>query len=434
MNVTGIIAEYNPFHNGHAFHIEETRKNTDADYCIAVISGSFVQRGAPALVNKYDRTKMALEHGIDLVIELPVIAATSSAETFAQGGVCLLDSLGVVSHISFGAEINTTADIDMLDKLADFFAFEPSAFQKYLELELKSGCSFPAARAKAAVLCLQQMASHSMNTDTVAQLERLLASPNNILAIEYKKAIQRYDCKLVSSIVSRNGAGYHDANTDTELASASALRKYIFQNNPCHTDMSVPLNQMLIRTVPDGVRKLLMTAYKTHALLQEDDFSDLLYYELRRKFLHSAFSDSDTECSDLEKRIANNLETFTCWSDFVSNLKTKNQTYTAISRHLLHAFLGIDAELLATAKSYCYAPYARILGFRKDASPLLKELQEHSRIPLLRKIAKEKQTLTPEQQNLLDLDVYATDLYNRILFSKTGIQRKNEYRQPLIIL
>ena len=103
MNVTGIIAEYNPFHNGHAFHIEETRKNTDADYCIAVISGSFVQRGAPALVNKYDRTKMALEHGIDLVIELPVIAATSSAETCAQGGVCLLDSLGVVSHISFGA-------------------------------------------------------------------------------------------------------------------------------------------------------------------------------------------------------------------------------------------------------------------------------------------------------------------------------------------
>ena len=151
MNVTGIIAEYNPFHNGHAFHIEETRKNTGADYCIAVISGSFVQRGAPALVNKYDRTKMALEHGIDLVIELPVIAATSSAETFAQGGVCLLDSLGVVSHISFGAEANTTSDIDMLDKLADFFAFEPPAFQKYkIRMQFsscpgKSSCSLFAA-------------------------------------------------------------------------------------------------------------------------------------------------------------------------------------------------------------------------------------------------------------------------------------------------
>lgn len=122
--------------------------------------------------------------------------------------------------------------------------------------------------------------------------------------------------------------------------------------------------------------------------------------------------------------IANNLETFTCWSAFVSDLKTKNQTYTAISRHLLHAFLGIDAEQLAAAKSYHYAPYARILGFRKDASPLLKELQAHSQIPLLRKIAKEKQTLTPQQQNLLDLDVYATDLYNRMLFSKTGTNEK----------
>ena len=268
MNVTGIIAEYNPFHNGHAFHIEETRKNTDADYCIAVISGSFVQRGAPALVNKYDRTKMALEHGIDLVIELPVIAATSSAETFAQGGVCLLDSLDVVSHISFGAEANTTSDIDMLDKLADFFAFEPPAFQKYLDLELKSGCSFPAARAKAAVLCLQQMAFDSMNTDTVAQLERLLASPNNILAIEYMKAIRRQNLKLTPSVVTRNGAGYHDTDTDTELASASALRKFIFQDNSCQETDPEALNQMLTRTVPDSVRELLLTAHKNHTFLK----------------------------------------------------------------------------------------------------------------------------------------------------------------------
>ena len=434
MNVTGIIAEYNPFHNGHAFHIEETRKNTDADYCIAVISGNFVQRGAPALVNKYDRTKMALENGIDLVIELPVIAATSSAESFALGGVCLLDNLGVVSHISFGAEANTTTDIDLLDKLADFFAFEPPAFQKYLEQELKCGCSFPAARTKAAVLCLQQMNSDSMNMDAFTQLERLLASPNNILAIEYMKAIRRYDCKLMPSIISRTGAGYHDPDTDTELASASALRKFIFQDNSCQKTDSEVLNQMLTRTVPDSVRELLLTAHKNHAFLQEDDFSDLLYYELRRQLLHAIASDSDTKRNDLGQRIANKLESFTCWSEFVSDLKTKNQTYTAISRYLLYALLGIDTELLTAAETCHYAPYARILGFRKDASPLLKELQEHSQIPLLRKIAKERQTLTSDQQKLLDLDVYAADLYNRILFTKSGIHKKNEYREPLIVL
>ena len=118
----------------------------------------------------------------------------------------------------------------------------------------------------------------------------------------------------------------------------------------------------------------------------------------------------------------------------MSDLKTKNQTYTAISRYLLHALLGIDGELLTAAKTYHYAPYAHILGFRKDASPLLKELQAHSQIPLLRKIAKERLELAPDQQKLLDLDVYAANLYNRILFSKSGIQRKNEYREPLIIL
>ena len=447
MNVTGIIAEYNPFHNGHAFHIEETRKNTQADYCIAVISGDFVQRGAPALLNKYDRAKMALENGIDLVIELPVIAATSSAENFAQGGVCLLDALGVVSHISFGAETATASDIDLLGRLADFFAFEPPVFQEYLDQALKSGCSFPAARAKAALTCLQQMNSASMDANTLAQLEQLLASPNNILAIEYMKAIRRHNCKLTPSVITRTGAGYHDDDTDTELDSASALRKFIFQHNfdcKSNTDMlfqdnfdqknnSDTLNQMLTRTIPDSVRELLLTAYGNHAFLQENDFSDLLYYELQRQLLHPTASDADATRSDLAQRIANKLESFTCWSAFVSDLKTKNQTYTAISRYLLHALLGIDAELLTAAKTCHYAPYARILGFRKDASPLLKELQEHSRIPLLRKIAKERQDLTPEQQKLLDLDVYAADLYNRILFSKSAIQRKNEYREPLII-
>ena len=434
MNVTGIIAEYNPFHNGHAFHIEETRKNMQADYCIAVISGDFVQRGAPALLNKYDRAKMALENGIDLVIELPVIAATSSAENFAQGGVCLLDALGVVSNISFGAEANTASDIDLLGKLADFFAFEPPAFQEHLDQALKSGYSFPTARARAALTCLQQIHSDSMDANTLAQFEQLLASPNNILAIEYMKAIRRHNCKLTPSVVTRTGAGYHDTDTDTKFASASALRKFILQNNSDQEITSEMLNQMLTRTVPDSVRELLLTAYENHAFLQEDDFSDLLYYELQRQLLHPTASDFDATRSDLAQRIENKLESFTCWSEFVSDLKTKNQTYTAISRYLLHALLGIDGELLTAAKTYHYAPYARILGFRKDASPLLKELQAHSQIPLLRKIAKERLELAPDQQKLLDLDVYAANLYNRILFSKSGIQRKNEYREPLIIL
>lgn len=436
MNVTGIIAEYNPFHNGHDFHIEETRRQTGADYCIAVMSGDFVQRGAPALLNKYDRAKMALENGIDLVVELPVTAAVSSAESFARGGVCLLDALGVVSRISFGAELTQPSDAELLAVLADFFATEPPSFREQLDLALKSGCSFPSARAQAALHCMKQ--THA-DTTNLLPLERLLASPNNILAIEYEKAIRQNHADLQPCIISRKGAGYHDTDTDTHLASASALRRFFFRylDHPTTEQESTDLlTQTLERTVPASVRSVLEEAFYTHQFLQEDDFSDLLYYELHRRMFFSA----DTEhpmneiASDLEQRITNRLEQFTCWSEFVADLKTKNQTYTAISRFLLHALLGMDATTQADMKACHYAPYARILGFRKDAAPLLKELQMHSRIPLLRKIARERQTLTPAQQRLLDLDISAADLYNRILYTRSGIRRRNEYREPLIII
>ena len=169
------------------------------------------------------------------------------------------------------------------------------------------------------------------------------------------KAIRRHNCKLTPSVVTRTGAGYHDADTDTALASASALRKFIFQDTSDQKNNFDTLNQMLTRTVPDSVRELLLTAYESHVFLQEDDFSDLLYYELQRQLLHPTASDADTTRSDLTQRIANKLESFTCWSEFVSDLKTKNQTYTAISRYLLHALLGIDGELLNAAKTYYYA-------------------------------------------------------------------------------
>ena len=436
MNVTGIIAEYNPFHNGHAFHIEETRRQTDADYCIAVMSGDFVQRGAPALLNKYDRAKMALESGIDLVIELPAAAAVSSAETFARGGVCLLDALGVVSWISFGAELEQPSDADLLAVLADFFACEPPAFREQLDLALKSGCSFPSARAQAALHCMQQ--THVASAK-LPQLERLLSSPNNILAIEYEKAIRQNNARLHPCVISRNGAGYHDTETDTALASASALRRFFFQDlshsstEPENIDL---LTQTLERTVPASVGSILKEAYHTHQFLQEDDFSDLLYYELHRRAVRSTDITLPIvgTVSDLEQRITKHLEQFTCWSDFVADMKTKNQTYTAISRFLLHALLGMDAATQTDMKTCHYAPYARILGFRKESAPLLKELQLHCRIPLLRKIARERQTLTPAQQRLLDLDISAADLYNRILYTRSGIRRRSEYREPLIIV
>ena len=166
-------------------------------------------------------------------------------------------------------------------------------------------------------------------------------------------------CIELPGLSGRPERGFH-RQFRTALASASALRKFIFQDTSDQKNNFDTLNQMLTRTVPDSVRELLLTAYESHAFLQEDDFSDLLYYELQRQLLHPTASDADTTRSDLTQRIANKLESFTCWSEFVSDLKTKNQTYTAISRYLLHALLGIDGELLNAAKTYYYSFYLEL--------------------------------------------------------------------------
>ena len=207
MKVAGIIAEYNPFHNGHAYHIEEVRKKTGADYIIAIMSGNFVQRGGPAIVDKYTRTKMALLGGADLVIELPVVAATASAETFARCGVAILNSIGVVTHLGFGCE---TDDLELLHALANLFVEEPKEYQELLSSYLKEGLSYPAARAKAAGEYFQKFVADTSITnrnsthnvyadgiiDNTLNIEATLNNPNNILAIEYLKALKQINSTI----------------------------------------------------------------------------------------------------------------------------------------------------------------------------------------------------------------------------------------------
>ena len=178
MKTAGIIAEYNPFHTGHQYHIEQTRAITGADFIIVVMSGDFVQRGAPAFLSKLVRTKMALLGGADLVLELPASCSCQSAEYFAYHGVSLLHALGCVDFLSFGSECG---DITQLRQAADFLTMESDAYKKYLRSLLQSGCSYPTARAKAAA------ALHPEN----AGFSTILDSPNNILGIEYLKALKR---------------------------------------------------------------------------------------------------------------------------------------------------------------------------------------------------------------------------------------------------
>ena len=198
LKTTGIIVEYNPLHPGHIYHMEQTRKQTGADYLIAVMSGSFVQRGAPALLDKYTRTRMALLAGADVVIELPVCFATGSAGDFAAGAVSLLDKLGCVDGLCFGSE---SGDISLFEKTATLLQCESAAFSNALKNALKSGLSFPAARQQALLLCLdmaKDMPSTACpdNNSTAEQTVALLSSPNNLLGLEYTLALLRRNSSI----------------------------------------------------------------------------------------------------------------------------------------------------------------------------------------------------------------------------------------------
>lgn len=238
MNVTGIIAEYNPFHNGHLYQLEKARNDTNADYLIVVMSGDFVQRGAPALIDKYTRAKMALENGADLVLELPVLWSTASAEYFAGAGIALLDRIGVTSAVCFGCE---TPDQAALLSLARFLAEEPSAYRSALNDALKKGMSYPAARAFAVQTSLSAPLSGDpsiLASVTPELAETILASPNNILGLEYCKALFRRNSQIRPVPIARIGSGYHANNLDTSFASATGIRSYLNGLADFYSDLS----------------------------------------------------------------------------------------------------------------------------------------------------------------------------------------------------
>lgn len=420
MKVTGIIAEYNPFHRGHAYHIARTRECTGADYCVVVMSGDFVQRGGPAILDKFTRARMALQHGADLVLELPVTAALSSAEGFATGGTCLLDRLGVADTVSFGCEAADPVSREQLSRIAHLLATEPIEYRKSLSSYLRQGLSFPAARMRAVCDVLTQNASDTLLSDP----ETLLSSPNNILAIEYLKAIHRHQLSLTPCMISREGSSYHETTLSHPRASATALRRTIFSH---------PEEIEVLRSfVPESVYAELETAQQQKRFLREEDFSDLLYFVLREHL--EELSDYGTSDSGLSGRIAHELEHFTSWPSFLAEVKSKNQTYTAISRYFSHVLLGLTREQLQLAASGQFAPYARVLGFRKDAAPLLKQMRQTARIPILMRLSRDQNLLNDDARKLLALDLRASDLYNHLVFAKSGLRIASDYRHPLITI
>lgn len=455
MNVLGIIAEYNPFHKGHAYQIETLRKETNADYVVIAMSGNFVQRGAPALMDKYSRTRMALSCGADLVLELPALYACASAEYFASGGVALLESTGVVTHLGFGTE---TEDFGFLQEIADILCQEPEAFRDALQQELKKGLSFPAARAQALKTCF--MKQHP----TYDKPEEILASPNNILALEYLKALSRRCSGIIPCPLLRRGQSYHDTAPGQTFSSASAIRARIAETNSLSENI-IPdaeskagcphnpgrLELLRRRILPDLDTSMpkaasdILLAYP-HPFLQENDFSLLLHYKLLTESSEQLSSYADSS-PDLARRMKHESGAFLSWSSFCSHLKSKNFTYTRLSRVFLHAILNIYGEDYQT---FPQPSYLRALGFRKEAVPLLSAIKAKGSLPFITSPASlwdgkssstsleylpppHRFTASPTQR-LFSLDLTASDLYRIGLTARGDNSLQNDFKQPLILL
>jgi predicted nucleotidyltransferase len=412
MKVAGIVAEYNPFHSGHKYHIEETKKITGADYTIAAMSGDFVQRGEPAFFSKYLRTRMALTCGADLVLEIPSVFATGSAEDFASCAIALLNGTGVVDVLSFGSE---DGDLSSIRQAAAFLAEESPALSEGIRQGLKQGLSWPQARNQAL------LSLHLFEED---RLNRVLGSPNSLLGIEYCKALIRQHSSIEPFTVVRRGHGYHAPELSGGQASASALRKALKAGD------DAALSSLLFH-IPGEIAPM----YREEHFLEASDCSSLLNYRLLSLLREGAdFSDYADVSEDLASRLKNCVLQFTSWEGRINQLKTRQYTYTRISRALTHLLLGVTKELAADGKAAGYTPYIRILGFQRNAAPLLSELKKKARLPLITKTADAENVLDGTALAMFTQDLYSSHLRQSLEREQSGVCPKNEFNREICIL
>ena len=398
MKAAGIIAEYNPFHKGHEYHIQKTKELTAAERVIVVMSGDFVQRGEPSCLSKYNRTRQALLGGADLVLELPCRFSTASAHRFAYGGLSMLNSLGVVDFLSFGYEGERSKPLRLI---SDILANEPPEFKAVMDRKTREGVSFPAAREAAILECFKE--------EEREEVSKVLSLPNNILALEYLKSISLLDAGIEPVYVKRLGDGYNDDISGKGFPSATGLRKKMYED-----------------------RKAGLVNEQGGPLMP-DDFTDLIVYKIEEE-RHKGrdFSDYEDVSVELANRIKNGDYDIRSFEKLCMSLKSKQYTYSRISRVLMHILLGIK-----TADGAKEPGYARVLGFRKDASELVKKIEEKSSIPVLKRPAEAEKMLTGEAYLQFKEDVFASELYENQaarVFDNTDEARFNEYKQNLTVI
>ena len=386
--VLGIIAEYNPFHNGHLFHLNESKKLTGSSYTVAIMSGNFAQRGNTSIIDKWSKAKSAIECGVDLVVELPVLYSTSSAENFAEGAIKILDSLKVVDYLSFGAE---TADINLLNNIATVLNEEPKEYKSLLSEELKKGLSYPKARENALMIYLNDIKKYS----------NVLSSPNNILGIEYIKALKKYNSIIQPIAMPRHESGHNDLNYHGNIASSTAIRN-ITKNNGfdiLRKLMPEPSYTNLIKNIKVG-----------HVVPDLSVFEKEIIFNLRKMSIYDISQLHDVS-EGLEFAIKNAANSCNSLVELLNIIKSKRYTQTRIQRILLYSLLGITKKDIAISKKT--QPYVRVLGFNEKGKYLISEVAKaNPKLNIITSVKKfTDKNLNRNLKSMLEKDIWATDVY-----------------------
>ncbi|MGM0471085.1 MAG: nucleotidyltransferase [Bacillota bacterium] len=420
MKVAGIIVEYNPFHNGHLYHLQQSSQLSQADAVIAVMSGNFVQRGKPAIIDKWSRTKMALKAGVDLILELPLVYALRSAEHFAYGAIELLNKTEVVDNLIFGSEIGKIAP---LREIGEVLATEPPQLSQLIQAQLDDGSSFPQARAQA----LQKYFLETETTFDHSQLAEIISNPNNILGIEYIKALVRTKSKIKPLTIKRCGADYHQTTIKGQIASATAIRNSLLSNRSLSS---------VKNSIPDYTYNLLLQAQKegrTPIALQ--DFT-LPLLTLLRRTTSSQLTAIEDVTGGLENRIKEAANNTACLTELINKIKTKRFTQTRIQRILLQFLLDLNQKLLHKFDQSGGPQYLRVLGFNQQGQQLLSLINKQSITPVISKVSNHYRSNYPPttlSEEMLAMEVRATNLYS-LAYNNPQLQISGQdYRPPVIL-
>lgn len=405
MKTVGIIAEFNPFHNGHKYIIEKAKSITRADNVVVICSGNYVQRGEPSVYDKSIRTKAALSNGVDAVFELPVYYAISSAETFARAGIKFLNDLGCVDYLVFGCE---TDNFNALPTIANILYDEPNDYKKDLKNYLKEGISFPKARSNA-------LKNYCVNNNLLndKEVELTLKSSNNILAIEYLKAIKYFDSHLKPVAIRRIGAEYSSLDITDDYVSATAIRNEIRQGKDIFD--YIPSNTI---KYAEELKPLFIR-----------DFDLLLGNSL---LSNKTFNKFYGISNDLANRIQNQKDTFTDIEHFIMQIDSKNFNKTAISRALLSILLNIKQKDIDNAIESGYFKHARLLGINRSSN-LMSEINDNTKIPIISKFSNYYKKATGAEKNLLDMSILADNIYRLVYMTKYKEVIPNEFERQIIV-